>query len=332
MPAVPLTLGEREEIRAGIERDESITAIAASLARHRCTVTAEIARNGGRDAYRAVDAQARADVQRARPKTPILVARPDLAAHVEGRLRAKDSPMTIAVELARGVYPGVEGAVSNESIYAAVYAHGRRGLAKGLHVGLHRRRRCRKRQVPKSEQPQAKSPLGQFNPIASRPAVAAGRAEVGHLEGDLIIGAGGRSAIATVFDRASRHCWLADLPDDHGAESTLAGLVELIDRIPCQLRLTLTWDQGREMARWADLTKLCGIDVYFAEPHHPWQRPTNENGNGLLRRYVGKGTDLSVYTPADLRAIEQRINTMPRRSLHWSTAHAVYTAAVAMTG
>ena len=214
MPAVPLTLGEREEIRAGIERDESITAIATSLARHRCTVTAEIARNGGRDAYRAVDAQARADVQRARPKTPILVARPDLAAHVEGRLRAKDSPMTIAVELARGIYPGVEGAVSNESIYAAVYAHGRRGLAKGLHVGLHRRRRCRKRQVPKSEQPQAKSPLGQFNPIASRPAVAAGRAEVGHLEGDLIIGAGGRSAIATVFDRASRHCWLADLPDD----------------------------------------------------------------------------------------------------------------------
>ena len=116
MPAVPLTLGEREEIRAGIERDESITAIAASLARHRCTVTAEIARNGGRDAYRAVDAQARADVQRARPKTPILVARPDLAAHVEGRLRAKDSPMTIAVELARGVYPGVEGAVSHENL------------------------------------------------------------------------------------------------------------------------------------------------------------------------------------------------------------------------
>jgi IS30 family transposase len=118
----------------------------------------------------------------------------------------------------------------------------------------------------------------------------------------------------------------------HSAEATLAGLVELVERIPRQLRLTLTWDQGREMARWADLENLCGIDVYFAEPHHPWQRPTNENGNGLLRRYVGKGTDLSVYTPTDLRAIEARINTMPRRSLQWSTAHDVYTRAVAMTG
>jgi IS30 family transposase len=332
MPAMPLRLFEREEIRAGIERGDSISAVAARLGRHRCTISAEVSRNGGPGAYRATAAQTRADAERARPKTPILVARPELAAHVEGRLRAKDSPMTIAVELAQGVHPGIDATVSHETIYAALYAHGRRGLAKGLHAGLHRRRRCRKRRTAKGEQPQGKSPLGNFNPIASRPAAASGRDEVGHLEGDLIIGAAGRSAIATVFDRTSRHMWLADLPEDHGAESTLAGLVELIERIPARLRRTLTWDQGREMARWADLTKLCGIDVYFAEPHHPWQRPTNENGNGLLRRYVGKGTDLSIYTPTDLRAIETRINTMPRRSLHWSTAHHVYTAAVAMTG
>ncbi|MGH9076496.1 MAG: IS30 family transposase [Acidimicrobiales bacterium] len=248
------------------------------------------------------------------------------------RLAAKDSPMTIAVELAQGVYPGVEGNVSHETIYAAIYAQGRAGRAKGLHVGLHRRRRCRKRRIPKSQQPPPKSPLGAFRPIASRPAVAAGRSEVGHLEGDLIIGAAGASAIATVFDRASRHMWLADLPEGHGAPATLAGLVELVERIPAPLRRSLTWDQGREMARWADLEALCGIDVYFAEAHHPWQRPTNEAGNGLLRRYVGKGTNLNVFGPADLRTIEQRINTMPRRSLHWSTAHAVYTAAVAITG
>ena len=103
-------------------------------------------------------------------------------------------------------------------------------------------------------------------------------------------------------------------------------MVELLERIPGPLRRALTWDQGREMARHHDLAALCGIDVYFAEPHSPWQRPTNENGNGLLRRYVGKGTNLNVYTPDDLRAIEHRLNTMPRRSLGWATAAEVFTA------
>ena len=126
--------------------------------------------------------------------------------------------------------------------------------------------------------------------------------------------------------------WLAGFHADHSADETLAALAEILERIPAPLRRTLTWDQGREMARHATLAELCDIDIYFAEPHSPWQRPTNENGNGLLRRYVGKGTDLAVFTPADLRAIEDRVNTMPRRSLHWSTAHDVYHAAVAMTG
>ncbi len=242
MPAEPLSLVEREEIRAGVERGETVTAIAAALRRHRCTISAELSRNGGRQVYRAASAQSRAEAMRARPKAPVLVANPLLAAHVEARLRAKDSPMTIALELARGLHRGVEGSISHESIYAAVYAQGRRGLPKGLHHGLHRHRRCRRRRVPRSEQPRVASPLGPYRPIASRPAGAAGRAHVGHLEGDLVIGAGGRSAIATVFDRASRHMWLADLPEGHGAEATLAGLVELLERIPPRYRLTLTWD------------------------------------------------------------------------------------------
>lgn len=135
-----------------------------------------------------------------------------------------------------------------------------------------------------------------------------------------------------MFDRTSRYLWLAEFSADHGADATLAALVEILERIPQPLRRTLTWDQGREMARHADLAELCGIEVFFAEPHSPWQRPTNENGNGLIRRYVGKGTNLAVYTDGDLRRIEHRINTMPRRSLHWSTAHDVYHHAVAMTG
>lgn len=331
MPAQPLTALEREEIRAGIERREADEQIGARLGRHRTTINAEINRNGGRQRYSATAAQARADHRRRRPKVPKLIADPSLAAHVTERLKAKDSPMTIARELAAGTH-GVTASVSHECIYQAVYAHGRRGLSKGLHAGLHRRRRCRKHRHPKGSQPAKPSPLGAFTPISARPPIALERVEVGHLEGDLIIGARGASAIATVFDRASRHLWLADLPEGHGADATLAALVELVERIPESLRRTLTWDQGREMARWSTLAELVGINVYFAEPHSPWQRPTNENGNGLLRRYVGKSTNLNVYTPADLRSIEHRINTIPRRSLHWSTAHDVYHAAVAMTG
>ena len=331
MPAQPLSLLEREEIRVGIERSETDDVIGGRLDRHRCTVNSEINRNGGRALYSATRAQARADTQRVRPKTPKLVADAEVAAHVTARLEAKDSPMTISIELARGVY-GIVGSISHECIYQAIYAHGRRGLRRGLHEGLHRRHRCRKGRQPHGTATTKAGPLGEFNLIALRPAIADGRSEVGHLEGDLIVGAFNRSAIVTVFDRTSRHLWLAEFAGDHGAEATLAAMVEILERIPEALRRTLTWDQGREMARHHELAELCAIDVFFAEPHSPWQRPTNENGNGLIRRYVGKSTDLAVYTAADLRKIEHRINTMPRRSLHWSTAQAVYDAAVAVTG
>ena len=331
MPAQPLTAREREEIRVGIERDETDGVIAGRLDRHRVTVNAEINRNGGRRQYSAIRAQARAERCLARPKLARLVADPALAAHVTARLEAKDSPMTIAIELRSGAH-GIVAMLSHETIYRAVYAHGQRGLRRGLHAGLHRQRRCRKRRVPVGTETAKVSPLGQFQVISARPAVAQDRTEVGHFEGDLILGSFNRSAIATVFDRASRHCWLAEFSSDHGAEATLAAVAEIFERIPEALRRTLTWDRGSEMARHDELAELCGIDVYFADPHSPWQRPTNENGNGLIRRYVGKGTDLSRYDAHDLRLIEFRINTMPRRSLGWSTAHAVYHRAVAMTG
>lgn len=331
MPANPLTMCEREEIRVGICRGETDGVIAGRLGRCRTTINREINRNGGRVVYSAAEAQARAVVEARRPKVPKLVADVGLAAHVSGRLRAKDSPMTIAIELARGVH-GITAALSHESIYTALYAHGRRGLAKGLHKHLHRQRRCRKRRLPSGETPARPGPLGAFQPITARPEAAEGRGEVGHLEGDLILGSFNRSALVTVFDRASRYLWLADLPNGHSATDTLAALIELIERIPQRLRRSLTWDQGREMAAWEDLQTAVDISVFFADPHAPWQRPTNENGNGLIRRYVGKGTDLNIYTPDDLRAIEHRLNTMPRRSLDWNTANAVYAQAVAMTG
>ncbi len=326
MPGDALSLSERVQIEMGVGLEQSARTIAARMGRPPSTVTRELERNGGRDAYSAAAADARAANRRRRPRLTCFQRDPVLADHVEARLAAKDSPMTISKELARGVFPEVEASVSHETIYNGIYAHGKAGLVKGLHRHLHRSRRCRTRRRPPGDAVAKDGPLGSFNLIFERPPEADDRSEVGHLEGDLIIGSFNRSAIVTVFDRLSRLVWLADLPEGHGADPTLAALVEILERIPGPLRRSLTWDQGREMARHHDLAAMCGIDVFFAEPHSPWQRPTNENGNGLLRRYVGKGTNLNVYTPADLRAIEDRLNTMPRRSLGWATAAEVYAA------
>jgi IS30 family transposase len=328
MPGEALSLSERVQIEVGAAGRDSPLIIAAQLDRAPSTIGRELERNGGAAGYSAVGAQARADAQRRRRRPTCFQRDAALSRHVEQRLRALDSPMTISVELDQDRYPAVTGRVSHETIYAAVYAHGRAGLPAGLHACLHRRRRSRRRRIT-GETPTKAGPLGQFNLIGLRPTIAAGRREVGHLEGDLITGSFNRSAIVTVFDRASRYLWLADLPEGHGADPVLAALVELLDRVPAPLRRTLTWDQGSEMARHTTLARLTGIDVYFAEPHSPWQRPTNENGNGLIRRYVGKGTDLSVHTVTDLRRIEQRINTMPRRIHGWTSATTIYDAAVA---
>jgi len=329
MPANPLTLSEREEIRAGIVRGETNIAIGNRLSRHRCTIGTEIARNGGRSNYRAYRAHDAAFLRRRRPKQPLFNRYPTLATHVQTRLEAKDSPMTIAVELARGIYPQIAMTVSHETIYQAVYDPCGKGLPRGLHQYLHRRRRLRCSHGSRTSSQTWRQALPS---LSLRPVIADQRIEVGHLEGDLIIGTqASRSAIATVFDRTSRYLWMTGLPDGHNASQTLEAMTKLLNRIPPALRLTLTWDQGSEMALYAKLAKRCGINIYFTDPRSPWQRPTNENGNGLIRRYVGKKTDLSVFEPTDLQAIETRINTTPRRIHNWSTAKHVYDHAVAMT-
>ena len=324
-----LCLEERVAIEVGVAAGLSARAIARGLGRAPSTVTRELSAGGGAAGYRAVHAQARADRLRCRPTLTKLASDPVLADHVRVRLLAKDSPMTISVELAHGVYPDVAARVSHETLYQAVQHPGRYGLPAGIHKCLHRRRKCRKRRLPKGEIVAVKGPLGEFNLIHARPPAAAQRSEAGHIEGDLITGSFNRSAIVTLVDRLSRKTWLADLPTGHGADQVLAALVELVERIP--VFATLTWDRGREMACHPDFTELTGIGVYFADPHSPWQRPSNEHGNGILRRYVGKGTNLNIHTPADLQRIEDRINTMPRRIHHWHHANHVYAHAVALT-
>lgn len=288
-----------------------------------------MARNGGRERYQAVAADQAAAERRRRPKTPKLVFHPELAAHVERRLRDdKASPYTIAHDLAGD---GAAVTVSPETIYQAVYGHGRRGLPTGLHVHLHRQRRCRKKRRLAGEAEKA-SPLGLFRPIASRPESVDERGEPGHWEGDLIIGAANRSAVVTLIERVSRYNLLGDLPEGATAEGVLACLIELFDQMPPELRRTLTWDQGREMCRWADPEVVSGLEVYFCHPHSPWQRPVNENFNGLVRRWLPKSTDLAVYTQEDLDAISRQINTMPRRSLQGDTAaHRYHALTVAST-
>jgi IS30 family transposase len=329
MPSNALSLREREEIRAGIARGRTVVEIARYLGRHRCTISAEIHRNGGREHYRAWRAQRRAVEQRRRPKVPVFDRCPGLRAHVIARLEAKDSPMTIAVELSQGVYREIDQTVSHETIYQAIYNHHRPGgLPRDLFRCLHRRRRIRVRHGFRRPQQHWRATQ---RSISERPQAAQDRAEVGHLEGDLIVGKGQGSALITVFDRHSRHLWLGRLPSGRSATSTLRALTKLLRRIPPHARRTLTWDQGGEMRLYTDLEKRVDITVYFADPHSPWQRPTNENGNGLIRRYVGKPTDLSKFTNADLRAIETRINTMPRRIHNWTSAQTVYDQNVAMT-
>ena len=321
MPVHPLSSFEREQIRSGIDRYLSVTAIAVLLGRARSTVWREISRNGGRASYSSVSAQQRCDQNLARPKDPLLILDPGLGAEVTRRLELLDSPMRISIELAQ------QGrSISHETIYQAIYTPGR-GLQPGLGRCLHLKRRKPKRRgrsVPGSHS------LGQFRSIHTRPVIAGERVEVGHLEGDQIVGAYNQSALITVFDRTSRYLWLASV-NGKGKDATRHALIELLERIPPQLRKTLTWDQGSEMASHQEISQHCGIDIYIADPKSPWQRPTNENGNALVRRYVGKSTNLNLITNQQLRHIESRINTIPRPTLGWHTAHDTYTHHVATT-
>jgi IS30 family transposase len=314
-----LSLDEREEIAVGIARGWSGRQIADGLGRDPSVVNREIARNGGRWKYRASKAHQRAVTQRCRPKPTKLEADPALAAHVAQRLGLKDSPMTISIELARGVH-GITASVSHETIYQCAYR--RRGLDVDTARCLHLRRRRRRHRGQPHRSSWAHS-LGSFTPIHDRPPIALQRVEVGHLEGDLITGAYNRSALITVFDRTSRHCWLAQ-PANKTADAVYDALVELLERIPPHLRRTLTWDQGSELARHAEISQRCGIDIYIADKNAPWQRPTNENGNALVRRWMPRGTDLNQINDHDCQRIEHRINTIPRRSLDWDTALNVY--------
>lgn len=325
MPDTALTREEREEIRVGLERSESYAQIARVLERAPSTISREVRRNGGPKRYSATHSDDRARHERRRPKTPTLLANSQLRDEVHRRLKYERlSPDVISRQLCE---EGI-GSVSTETIYSSIYAQGRRGLPAGLHKSLHRSHRCRKHRGKDREQTTRPSPLGVFNLVHLRPASASRRVEVGHWEGDLILGARNASAVVTLIDRASYQAMLGELPLGHCADEVLLTLTQLFSRVPEELRRTLTWDQGREMARHKEMSEHVGINTYFCDPHSPWQRPSNENFNGLVRRWLPKGSDLSIHTQADLDVIANRINTMPRRNIDYDTAADRYNLAV----
>ena len=314
---VVLCAEEREEISRGIVAEESGRAIAQRLGRHFSVINREIARHGGRSAYRACDAQRDADVSAGRPKDRKVESDPLLLVEVNKGLALKWSPQQISTRLSIDFPDNEVMRVSPEAIYQALYVQAK-GRLKAQLVG--RLRTGKVRRVSRAERRAVtdnKQAIPGMVMITDRPPEVADRAVPGHWEGDLIMGKGNSSAIATLVERTSRFVILQRLAYDHTAERMAYALTAAMSRLPAMLKRSLTWDQGREMAQHAKFTTITGIPVFFCDPHSPWQRGTNENTNGLLREYFPKGIDLSEYNQDYLDAVAFELNGRPRQTLGW---------------
>jgi transposase, IS30 family len=304
---------EREEISRALPNGTSLRGIAARLGRAPSSIAREVRRNGGRAAYRAVHADRRASDRGRRPKVAKLVRQPQLRSAVEGRLARRWSPQQIAVSLRRDYPDDPAMHVSHETIYQSLFVQSRGALRRELTRYLRRPRL--QRRPPQRVDDRGRLP-GMLN-IRERPAEVADRAVPGHWEGDLLIGRGSRSAIGTLVERRTRFVLLLALPDGRSAPAVRDALTAQILTLPAQLRRSLTWDQGRELAEHARFTVDTGVAVYFCDPHSPWQRGSNENTNGLLRQYFPKNMDLSLVTQEQLDAVAAELNGRPRQTLGW---------------
>ncbi len=314
-----LSLVEREEIAAGVAAGEPLRVIAARLGRAASTVSREVRRNTpwqGR--YRAVAAQGQAEARARRPKTAKLAGNLVLREQVAARLEERWSPEQISVMLKQEFAGEPEMQVSHETIYQAIYVQGRGALRRELAAGLRTGRALRKPRR-KPGQRQHRNRIKDMVMISERPPEVADRAVPGHWEGDLIMGARNTSAIGTLVERRTRFVMLLHLPASHDPAAVAAAMTEAMSGLPAQLRRSLTWDQGQEMAGHAQITLATDLDIYFCDPHSPWQRGSNENTNGLLRQYFPKGTNLAVHSKEHLDAVAAQLNARPRKTLGWKT-------------
>ena len=295
---------------------ESVREIARRLGRSPSTISRELRRNADKVFfYRATTAHARA--RAARPKTAKLNSNKPLRLEVEKRLEKKDSPVQIAGRLRKDFPNNPEMWVSHETIYQSLYLESRGGLKRELVKNLRTGRTLRK---PQRRPDERRGRIQDKVMIADRPAEVEDRAVPGHWEGDLIVGKDGKTAIGTIVERTTGFVMLLHVPTGQNrAESVRDGLIRKMGALPDELRLSLTWDQGTEMRRHKEVKIAADIDIYFCDPHSPWQRGSNENMNGLLRQYFPKGTDLSVYSQTDLDYVAHQVNDRPRQRFDFCT-------------
>jgi IS30 family transposase len=323
-----LTLAEREDISRGMASGSSIREIARHLDRAASTVSREVARHGGRPAYRAHGADRKAWVSALRPKRCLLALNRKLRKLVASKLILDWAPEQISGWL-KIRYPNNESMrVSHETIYRSLFIQARGVLKKELLDHLRSKRRMR-RSRHWSEHGRSRGKIVDAISIRERPAEAEDRAIPGHWEGDLLAG-GKNSYVATLVERHSRFLMLIKVPGKDTAV-VVAALSKHVRKLPATLRRSLTWDRGLEMAKHKEFTVATNVQVYFCDPQSPWQRGTNENTNLLLRQYFPRGTDLSSISQAQLDQVELRLNQRPRKTLGFETPASKLQASVAST-
>ena len=339
-----VTEADRMSIQALLQAKLSGPAIARQLTLSRSTINREINRSKATPtalagAYQAGPAQVRSRARRAAAGAQRRKLGPDTATPlwqtVLSGLRCKWSPeqiagklprMTTAAHASAQVLPEVPASVSHETIYCAIYAMPRGTLRTEL-VGL--LRKSHKARLPRARGTSRPGAVTNMTPIHLRPPEVAARIVPGHWEGDLIKGAFNRSSVGTLVERTSRHLMLVKL-DGNTAQDVLDGFTRRLKSVPASLRKTMTYDQGTEMALHEDLAKALKIDIFFCDPHSPWQRGSNENANGLIREYLPKGMDLSTVTHQQLTAIEHSLNHRPRKILGFQSPHEVFSTLTAI--
>ncbi len=324
-----LSLEEREEISRGLAAGYSIRAVAEALGRSPSTVCREVNANGGRRKYRALVADRAACRRALRPKRAKLAQCRRLRGVVERKLEAKWSPQQISAWLALEHPDRPEMQVSHETIYQSLFVQSRGALRKELHSCL-RTGRAMRRAKAYTKGNVGQGQLKNMVMISERPAEVKDRAVPGHWEGDLIFGKK-MTSIGTLVERHSRYVILLKLPNGHGAEAVRKAMTKRILTLPTQVRRSITWDQGKEMAEHVAFTVETGVQIYFCDPKSPWQRGSNENTNGLLRQYLPKASDISQCTQRELDAIARSLNTRPRQTLEWMTPSQAFADAVALT-
>jgi len=325
-----LSLADREELSRGLVAGDSLRTIATRLRRAPSTISREVAWSGTRSRYRAWRADSEATRRGQRPKPAKLAVDARLCREVERGLRARWSPQQIAARLICDYPDDLNMRVSHETIYRTLFVQARGALRKELTACL-RTGRTQRRPHMRIERSGA-GRLQNMILISDRPPEIEDRAVPGHWEGDLIIGKGGRSAIGTLVERSSRYVVLLHLPHGRTAEDVRAALTRQISKLPAELRRTLTWDQGKEMAEHVRFSTDTNMVVYFCDPHSPWQRGSNENTNGLLRQYFPSKADLSLHSAAQLNAVARELNNRPRQTLNWMKPSEVFSRTVASIG